>query len=369
VKEFPVLYHKARKGDLRQWRVWADGDRVWTEWGSVGGQLLISNYQTEGKNIGKANETTPEQQAESEAQALWTYKVERKYKESVAETEEILNLPMLAKDFDPKKLVFPCLAQPKLDGVRCLAQWEDGRIVLTSRGGKEWTEVPHINEELAKILPKDHMLDGELYVHGMSLQNITRLVKKNRPETVQVQYHVYDMPVVCGGDFDQYGRHLALYALFGFVYPPDKPKTPHIVKCPTTVIHNQEELDQFEEQCLADGYEGAIARNYMGLYQFGYRSSDLQKIKQFLDGEFLVVGCKQGVGKFEGCAIFQCKNDTNDLTFECVAPGTLADKAQYWADHDGYIGKWLKVKYARERTNDGLPKFPVGVAFRLPEDM
>lgn len=51
---------------------------------------------------------------------------------------------MLATRYYPSQTKFPCFAQPKYDGVRCiLHEGEDGEIHLTSRGGKEY-DVPQI---------------------------------------------------------------------------------------------------------------------------------------------------------------------------------------------------------------------------------
>ena len=133
----PVLYHQAKGGDLRQWEVWTEGDEIFTRFGTVGGKLQVSAPKVaEPKNVGKKNATTGEEQAELEAQALWTYKVDRKYSETPEGAEEQLPLPMLAHKYEgskKKKFTWPAHVQPKLDGVRCLAQKdENGDVLLTS---------------------------------------------------------------------------------------------------------------------------------------------------------------------------------------------------------------------------------------------
>ena len=132
----PMLYHKGKNGELRQWKIWTEGDEIVSEYGQVGGQMQIARKTAEPKNLGRSNETTPEEQAMLEAKAMWVYKLERKYSETPEGAQEQLPLPMLAHKFTgtkKKKFSYPGWVQPKLDGVRCGAQNIGGEICLTSR--------------------------------------------------------------------------------------------------------------------------------------------------------------------------------------------------------------------------------------------
>ena len=341
--------------------------------------MQVSSKVATPKNVGKSNETTPEQQAELEAEALYTHKLERKYSATIEETEETLLLPMLAKD-NPKDLVFPCLVQPKLDGNRCLAFWDGDRIKLTSRGGKEWTVPNHINEQVAKVLPKDSMFDGELYIHNVPLQTINSYIKKERTETSLIEYHIYDMPIVNGKDnlpFEDRWKSLLKateprVAGFGIRVDLSIFAGINLKVVMTETCYSLEEVKVFETKCVEDGYEGAIARNKHGIYTFGYRSKDLIKFKTFQDAEFLVVGCVDGVGKMEECAVFKCQNDipTNGeyLTFECTVATTMEERSRMYKERDKYIGKKLTVRFFN-RTLDNKPFHPVGKIFRLEEDL
>ena len=60
-------------------------------------------------------------------------------------------------------------------------------------------------EQLSQItprtyhLPEDMELDGELYVHGKKLQEITSLAKRFRvPDSTVLTYQVYDVPMFQG---------------------------------------------------------------------------------------------------------------------------------------------------------------------------
>ncbi|MEJ2027139.1 MAG: aconitase family protein, partial [Limibacillus sp.] len=92
--------------------------------------------KVEGKNIGRSNETTPQEQAEKEARAAWQKKLDRKYSLTPEEARETVFLPMLAHNWRKQKRYpeFPLDVQPKLDGVRCIAHRDNGKVKLMDFG-------------------------------------------------------------------------------------------------------------------------------------------------------------------------------------------------------------------------------------------
>jgi DNA ligase-1 len=366
--EYPTLYHKGSKGTIYSWKVWTEGEDIFTEYGQIAGKKQTSCKTAVPKNVGKSNETTAIDQAESEAQSMWTFKVERKYKESVADAEdEEVFLPMLAVPFEKRKgkkkegHTYPCDVQPKLDGVRCLAFWEGNVVRLMSRGGKYWN-CPHIVARLEQTLPKNIVLDGELYIHGETFQAITKLVKKLRPETVNVQLHAYDCVILDDRDAQWPARRAALKAWL------DDFDGKEVVSVKTRTAKTEEQVKELQGKFMESGYEGAIVRCYDGsAYRFGYRSKRLLKVKTFLDAEFEVVDVTHGVGKFKDCALFWCKTEEGKL-FKATPKGTMEYRRQLLRDGENNVGKVLKVQF-QNWTDEGLPRFPVSVGFRLPEDM
>lgn len=369
---FPPLFHKAKTGATHDWTVWAEGDQVFTSHGTLGGLHQNSAKRCTGKNIGRSNETTPEAQAIAEAQSMHTHKLERKYSLTLADAQEELFLPMLAHPIEKaKKVVFPAHAQAKLDGVRCLAYWNDGKIELMSRSGKPYT-VPHIQEQLAKMLPPDTVLDGELYKLGLSCQTVTSLVKRIQPRTLEIDYNIYDMPTYAGDDSLPWERRQqALYLLMNPVMP-DASKALHedcfsLVLVKTEDCESMEALKAFERECVEKGYEGAMYRSFDGLYEWGYRSKSLLKVKSFEDHEYTVVDARQGEGKMEGCVVWRCTTKDGkefDVSMAC----TMAERARYYKERQKYIWKDLTVKHFG-LTDDGVPRFPVGKLFRDAKDL
>ncbi len=362
--KFSTLYHKGKQGEIRVWEVWTEDNIIYTKYGVLNGEMITSEGKKAfGKNSGKKNATTDVQQAELEAKSMWSFKKDRKYSETVEDASEPLLLPMLAKEYNPTKTVFPAFIQPKLDGVRCLAFWENDRIKLISRAGKEWEVAKHIADQVAKVLPKDSMFDGELYVHGHSCQTITSWVKKLRPETAKIEYHIYDMPVVNGDDSLSFMERNSYFESLGFSEHCENLKGVETIN-----ISSEEDVKRYEQSYIDQGYEGAILRSGECKYLFGYRNADLMKIKTFKDAEFEVIDVRDGSGKFEGCAIFVCRNDLNDKTFECTVSCSTEEKKRQFSSKNSYIGRKLTVKFF-DRTDDNLPRFPVGKLFRDSKDM
>lgn len=356
--ELTRLYRKGKKGETLIWEVRADGEDIVVTHGQLGGKLQESRKAAKPKNVGKSNETTAEEQAKKEAQALWEAKLTRKYSKTLEEAQEEVFLPMLAHKYTDKAAIFPGDSQPKLDGVRALGFWDNKGVKIISRSGREYKTVPHINAQLEKTLPKKMVIDGELYLHGASFQEITRLVKKQRPESKNISFHVYDVPRDENGESNIWeGRREVLESL-------DLGSSIQIVE--TFRIEDKEALDSVNAQYLANKYEGGIFRNLEGEYLFGQRSRDLLKIKSFDDAEFKVVGVKEGEGRLRGTPIWLCMFD-DDGTFEVTPKGSLEERAEAFKNANSYMGKFLKVTYFGF-TEDKKPRFPIGEGFRLEKD-
>lgn len=367
-----TLYHKGSSEAIYSWRVWTEGADICTEYGQIDGKKQLARKTAEAKNTGRSNATTPEQQAVSEAKSMWTHRVERKYRKTLAEAQsDEIFLPMLAHEFEKRRgqkkegHTYPCDVQPKLDGVRCLAYWDGEELKLLSRGGKDYT-IPHVVEALKPILPPNMVLDGELYCHGQSLQTVTSWVKKLQPKTKMVSYNCYDCVLLDDMEALWPKRYDALH---NFLSSHQDALGDAVKLVDTYKASNEDEILRTYGKVVEEGYEGAIVRMYDGSrYRFAYRSNRLLKVKSFVDAEFMTVGYRTGVGRFEGCAIWTCHMPGNPkLTFDVVLKGTMEERRQMLSEADSYVGQMLKVKYFK-LTDDGKPQFPVGLAFRLPED-
>jgi DNA ligase-1 len=392
MSSFPTLYGTASGGKIKTWSIRVDSREVdgvaagviVTSHGYVDGKMQVNERAvTAGKNIGKKNETTPLQQAISEAQADWKKKQDAGYKESMpsggggggaaaaaaaADTDEEdeapvsadgVPLPMLAHDFNKrgKDITFPCYAQRKLDGVRCVAIAGKG---LFSRNGKPMSA--HLTAIRAEIdaLPAGTILDGELYADKeyLSFQEIVGLAKKatlkkgDAEKMAHMHLCVYDT-IRDGTNKDRKKWLEALFAANTFA---------HLRLLPTAVCNSVDDAKYLHSQYVAEGYEGLILRNVKAPYKIGHRSKDLQKYKEFLDAEFPIVGFKQGDGVEKGCVIWTCRT-AEGTEFDCRPRGTREERCALFRTGATYIGKPLSIRF-QEWTDDKVPRFPVGLAIR-----
>lgn len=374
IPTFEILYGESSHGKRKMWQVAVDtqGDFgvIRTTHGYEDGKKVVNERVIEtGKNLGRVNATTAIQQAVSEAGALWKKKCDAGYKPaagaaddtsvgSVARAEATTGsgvpLPMLAQDYNKrgKSIVFPCLVQPKFDGVRCVAIQGRG---LFSRNGKAFPHLEHVVAEV-NALPAGTILDGELYSDALTFQEIVGLVKKQKltaadmAKMPKIHLAVYDM-IAEGTNAE---RHAALGRLIA--------KSTHLRPVITEECKAREDLGAFHTRYVGEGYEGVMLRNKAGTYRVGVRSTDLQKYKEFEDAEYKVVGFKEGDGVEKGCVIWICQTSKGQQ-FAVRPRGTHEERAALFLDGANYVGKGLTVRF-QELTTDGIPRFPVGIAFR-----
>ena len=362
---FPTLYSKSKTGKTQVWsiRVKRDPATIVITYGYEGGKMQMNEKIIEQGKAGR----TAHQQALLEAASDWKKKKDTGYAEalgnaqipraapSVAEQGRAL-LPMLAHDYHKqgKKLVFPAYVQAKLDGVRSI--YNNG--VLTTRMGKPFTGLEHILAELEPARTAGLVLDGEVYSDTLSFQQFVGLVRKkkfteaDRAQLKHVKLWVYDC-VMAGPFSERLARLRAFFAAHRFA---------HVHLLPTEEVASASELKRFHDKYVAAGYEGLIIRNKAGPYELATRSYHLQKYKEFEDAEFEVVGAEEGEGLEKGLVIWVCKTSAG-RQFRVRPRGTHEERAELWTRRAEYIGKMLTVRY-QELTADGIPRFPVGLAFR-----
>jgi len=349
--------------------------------GKIGGKMQTKRTVIDGgKNIGKSNETTHQQQAVSEAQSKVNKQKDKLYVDDKnMMRSRIIPRPMLAHTYDKHshKIKFPCYVQPKLDGVRCLALDPDLSVgppnrpyspVFLSRQGKTFASLKHLTEEAGNLLQEISILvnspvkasvclDGELYSDSLEFQKIISAVKRDEPNelTHYIQYHVYDL---AASRLTYKERMDVLTQAFTKVQPK------LIVNVPTYEIDSPESVTGFHEYYVKHGKEGIMLRNTDGLYTKDKRSYDLQKVKQFDDAEFEITD--YSIDK-NGHAVFQCVTE-NGALFEVKPRGDNSTREDYTDNADNLIGQFMTVKYFGMTTGDNpVPRFPVGISIRSYE--
>ena len=358
----PTLYKKTSTGALQEWTVYVEKDCYYTVFGQADGKHTESEKTYCTGKQGRSDYA----QALFEAQALWTKKlrtngyVQSKEDALAGGTDALVEgsvLPMLAHRFDEHgdKLVYPCAAQAKYDGHRCIGM----RNGLWSRTRKPITGVPHILQAI-QALNVDVVLDGELYVHSYRnrFEELTHFIRSQTPEPGHeiMEYHVYDC--VMPGTFRE--RYAFLQKTIG-----NLPRNNPIKLAGTYWVNDEDELMVAFEDFLTEGFEGAVARQADGLYEHK-RSYGLLKIKKFQDSEYKCIRVEDGVGKMSGHAVFCCVTDKG-VEFKAKMKGDHEALKKYFENPKLVVGKQVTVKYQGLTNKNGVPRFPV--ALRIREDV
>jgi DNA ligase-1 len=382
-----TLYKLGARGQVLQFTVGvAEGNygevKMVTIKGQYGGAMQEDEkYFEEGKNLGRANETSPYQQANNEAEGIINKLLDKGYKEPqfpVLNDDHQMGLilqrwlleqgkgtdasgnlkPMLAQK-NPNKIIFPCYGQRKYDGIRCFTHITKKGATMYSRNGKEFRYLGHIKRDLlAWFFDFEGIIDGELYSHTMTFQAIVSAVKREQAANKQIQLRIYDIIPFNDLTLTQDERMENLITERVDLKISGKEKEFSFEFAKTYKMEDWDKLRKLFSRFIAEGYEGLMARLPNYPYQFGIRSHSLIKYKEFDEDEFQICGVDEAEGRDEGTAIFIMKDLENDIVFRARPMGDRELRADYYNNKDKYIGKMGTVKY-QGRSEDKIPRFPV----------
>jgi ATP-dependent DNA ligase len=361
-----TIYKKDTKGRPRVLNIYSDRGELVQESGLVGGKLTKHAKMCKPKNIGRSNETSPYEQAIAQAKSKLKEKLKAGYFMTMKEAQDTeIILPMLAKSFKDEKDKVDwtnAYAQPKFDGQRCLAIIDSANVInpikLMSRLGTPIETMPHIVEALKALkLVGKHVLDGELYIHGQTFQENMRLIKKERPESVNVAYHIYDTIT----ELPFMNRH----DVISYLLTDNKSKCLKTVE--TIKIDSQERLDQLNKGWVSQGYEGSMVRWGDEFYKVNGRSSHLLKNKAFLDTTAIVMDIvPDDSDATKGTAVLFWEGATYrgvENRLGTNMKGSHDYCRELLLNKDDYIGKTGELRFF-EYSEKGVPRFPVFHGFR-----
>ena len=283
----------------------------------------------------------------------------------------MLAYPVSDKPIDYNNTVF---MQPKLDGVRCLIQYEkvkptgippdiySHQVKAYSRTGKQWKNIDHILESLTPFFEAnpDVILDGELYNHALKddFEKIISCVRKTKPTPIDrsesrklVQFHCYD---IVDEEMLFVDRIYWLRKKF--------PRFPYGVR----LVHTESVLDGrdaelFHEACLTSGYEGSILR-INDIYKCG-RSWSLRKFKDFHDAEATITDWVEGKGKRKGTIGKFIAIDADGNEFGMPVMDNFKKLQTMFKEMQTWVGREATFTYF-ERTKAGSYRHPLFKAIR-----
>lgn len=310
--------------------------------------------------------------------------------------------PQLAEDAILDKVQFPCLVQPKIDGVRAM----NLNGTLTGRSLDPF-EGFGITEYFSK--PEFAGLDGEMILGDnpcaarlCSLTTGAMSKFKGATEMADLHWFVFDYvtPETMGLPYQD--RFVLLKLRLNALQDPRIHLIPR-----SAFIGTRELLDEMMAQDSAAGFEGSIIRNPFAAYKEGRATKknwELWRVKPWGDFEILVTGVTEGaentnaakkntlgrterssaqdgmvpngqIGSIQGRILKDVTDHLGNILFHAGMPITAGsgkmtvDEAKAWFEDQTQIVGWVaKIKHMTHGVKD-LPRFPTFETRRLAQDV
>lgn len=300
--------------------------------------------------------------------------------------------PLLAVDAGGiENVKMPCLASPKLDGVRAAVKGVENDLL-----SRKLKKIP--NHYTRSLFENSRLrdLDGELIVgpptgevDGVNVYNRTVSGVMTHEGEPDVFFYVFDwsgdptMPYIdrldcMRGIIDKLPRELLM----------------RVVPVPTKLIATIDELKAYEEECVQAGYEGVMVRSLTGRYKFGrstLKEGILLKVKRFADMEATIVGFTEKYSNQNEATIDElghtkrsshqenmvptgtlgalvCSAENYEFTFDVGTGFTAKMREDFWNNREQLMGRMIKIKYQPSGEKD-RPRFPVFLGFRYAIDL
>lgn len=287
--------------------------------------------------------------------------------------------PMLATDADLNNLRFPLLASAKLDGIRAVVR--DG--VVYSRSNK-----PIPNKWVQHCFGHCEHLDGELIVGEPTAHDVYRQTTSgvmSADGEPKVRLFAFDHIGPCIDPYDARARRLKNYI--------DEIGPAYVTLHEQMNVGSLDELFEYEETCLNEGYEGLILRHPYAPYKMGRstaREGYLLKLKRFQDAEATVIGFEERMhngneatvnelGRTKRSSHKANKTGRGDLgalvcrtadgvEFNIGTGFSDGDRAYVWNNRDKFLGRLAKYKFFPVGQKEA-PRHPVFLGWRDPLDL
>lgn len=378
--KYVPLFCEKLNGELRVWQVGFEHNEerlkivhgvLMTSKGEVGENLQTSYTPVETNQSGR----TLEEQALLLARRRYLDKYDTGYLPAGEDLPDELSgaKPMLAAKYKKTSVKkFPVSVMKKIDGIRALFRMTGNQVQARSRTNKIWPHMKHIKDEIEqflKYLPRNSELDGEMYIHGMALQDIrsiTGRMKSLHPDHDKMQYYIFDLIEPQRLSWEK--RYTMLVNAYKrYLEDGNSSKTFRILQAYNASSH--EEIEEYFQNFLAEEYEGLMIRRYecvdglkMSQYKPGSRSNSLMKHKPFEDKEVKIIGYENCKGSHEGAIKFLVEDEEGNQ-FKVTPKASIDQRRKWFKEGENIIGKDLTIRYV-QTSNKGIPLYARGIAIR-----
>lgn len=202
-------------------------------------------------------------------------------------------------------LEYPVYASPKIDGLRCVIEYEMAK-------SNSMKPLPNLHLQECLEDPWFNGLDGELTVTEPTdplcykKAESAVMTSDGRPHFI---YHVFDIchDYLTDHKISYKTRLELLRSAQDKMIKKGADRGIEIRLVEQTLIHTPEGLEAYEAACLAKGYEGVMVRKPDSPYKYGRatkKQAYILKLKRYVDSEFVLVD------------ILPSKENTNEKTID-----------------------------------------------------
>ncbi len=280
--------------------------------------------------------------------------------------------PMLAKQesklTNRKILDKEWLCSRKIDGVRCLMYWDGEQVHTASRGGENYNPATtHLRENEGLIhFFKEHptvILDGELYRHGKTLQQISGAARmeENAYDCDWLQYWIYDCYDKTNPDMIAKNRQDFLNDYCLCAYSEESGSDIQLVS--QVIVSGEDNIWKLHDQYVAEGFEGCVIRDPNRPYKPNGRTNDMLKFKNYKSEDFKVIGYELGRRGSEDM-VFTCELE-DGRTFEAMPVGDRTVKEEYVTNFESKYKDHLAECTYFNYSDEGIPTQPKLRVFRF----
>lgn len=303
--------------------------------------------------------------------------------------------PMLAaKTPDSlESLRYPVYASPKIDGIRCLilsaADYEAQTNKKSPRDyiavSRTLKPIPNLHIQHCLDDPAFLGFDGELAVGPPNSPNLMQETMSGcttRSGAPDFTYWVFDNWTRCKTPFSR------IAAYYQTITPPSQVRF-----LPQVLVHDAEELAAYEQEMLADGYEGVIVRCPNSPYKFNrstQREQYLTKIKRFATSEAEIVGftpwyhnandaeldergyikrSTHQANKVAAEMLGSFKVRENNMLFGVGGGMTIEQRIHFWRIRESLLGQHLTYKHFAASGVKDNPRHTIFVSLRHEIDL
>lgn len=259
------------------------------------------------------------------------------------------------------KIKYPAYAQPKLDGFRGIAI-KNINIEILSRNGIPYPHLEKIKNSLKTfpLLVDGYQLDGELYLHGLTLGELRSILGRKKLDTPEILALEKKIKYCI---FDFYGKDISFEKRLDMLKNAFHSwKSNNVILVETKLVNSLDGVGKLRNKYIDIGYEGIIVRNKNGLYISGKKSHDVFRSKEFKKDIFKIAGALEGKGNDKGTVIWKLECLKNkSKTFTAKPIGTHKERTDLYKNRNKYIGSKIHIKYFELDETGCVSRHPVAL--------